>query len=75
MSTGTFDAGSSQKAFFAQLKKVYGFYTGGFVAFCIVLAIAEQMGMSQKNNWLCFPVRNRHPLRRYRLHEPNECCR
>jgi cation/acetate symporter len=37
----------SQKAFSAQLKKVYGFYTGGFVAFCILLAIAEQMGLSR----------------------------
>jgi cation/acetate symporter len=37
----------SQKAFNSQLKKVYGFYTGGFVAFCILLAIAEQMGLSR----------------------------
>jgi cation/acetate symporter len=37
----------SQKAFTAQLKKVYGFYTGGFLVFCIFLAIAEQMGMSR----------------------------
>ena len=38
-------AAQSQKAFKAQLKKVYGFYTGGFAAFVIVLAILEQMGM------------------------------
>jgi cation/acetate symporter len=44
---GLLDAGSSQKAFNAQLKKVYGFYTGGFLAFCILLAIAEQMGLSK----------------------------
>jgi cation/acetate symporter len=37
----------SQKAFKAQLKKVYGFYTGGFALFCIGLAIAEQMGLSR----------------------------
>ncbi|MFZ9122446.1 MAG: sodium:solute symporter family protein [Burkholderiaceae bacterium] len=37
----------SQKAFTAQLKKVYGFYTGGFIGFCILLAIAEQMGLSR----------------------------
>jgi cation/acetate symporter len=37
----------SQKAFNAQLKKVYGFYTGGFLGFCILLAIAEQMGLSR----------------------------
>jgi cation/acetate symporter len=37
----------SQKAFTSQLKKVYGFYTGGFALFCIGLAIAEQMGLSR----------------------------
>ncbi len=37
----------SQKAFNAQLKKVYGFYTGCFIGFCILLAIAEQMGLSR----------------------------
>jgi len=37
----------SQKAFTSQLKKVYGFYTGGFLVFCILLAIAEQMGLSR----------------------------
>ena len=37
----------SQKAFTSQLKKVYGFYTGGFAVFCILLAIAEQMGLSR----------------------------
>jgi cation/acetate symporter len=41
------DATGSQKAFNAQLKKVYGFYTGGFIGFCIILAIAEQMGLSR----------------------------
>ncbi|MFZ9733755.1 MAG: sodium:solute symporter family protein [Burkholderiaceae bacterium] len=44
---GLLDAGGSQKAFNAQLKKVYGFYTGGFLGFCILLAIAEQMGLSK----------------------------
>ncbi len=32
-------------AFKKQLNKVYAWYTGGFVAFVIVLAIAEQMGL------------------------------
>jgi cation/acetate symporter len=32
-------------AFKKQLNKVYGWYTGGFFAFIIVLAIAEQMGL------------------------------
>jgi len=40
-------AAQSQKAFYKTLKKVYGFYTGGFVAFVVVLAILEQMGMSR----------------------------
>jgi cation/acetate symporter len=41
---GIFSAGSN-KAFKKQLNKVYGFYTGGFFAFIIVLAILEQMGL------------------------------
>ncbi|MBM4181658.1 MAG: VC_2705 family sodium/solute symporter [Betaproteobacteria bacterium] len=41
-------AATSNKAFFNQLKKYYGFYTGGFIAFVIVLAILEQMGMPPK---------------------------
>ncbi len=39
----------SQKAFTSQLKKVYLFYTGGFVAFVVVLAFLEQMGLSRTN--------------------------
>jgi cation/acetate symporter len=38
-------ATSSQKAFTSQLKKVYTFYTGGFVLFVVALAILEQMGL------------------------------
>lgn len=38
----------SQKAFTQQLKKAYTFYTGGFVAFVVVLAILEQMGMPRQ---------------------------
>ncbi|MFO1297742.1 MAG: hypothetical protein U1F25_15575 [Rubrivivax sp.] len=34
-------------AFKKQLNKVYGWYTGGFIAFVIVVAIAEQMGLSR----------------------------
>jgi cation/acetate symporter len=43
-------AATSQKAFNAQLKKVYTFYTGGFLAFLIVLAVLEQVGMPR--NWI-----------------------
>ncbi|OAN49773.1 VC_2705 family sodium/solute symporter [Magnetospirillum moscoviense] len=35
----------SIKSFQSQLTKVYGFYTGGFIGFVILLAIAEAMGM------------------------------
>jgi cation/acetate symporter len=38
----------SQKAFKAQLTKVYSFYTGGFALFVIVLAILEQMGLPRQ---------------------------
>ncbi|MFN7725732.1 MAG: sodium:solute symporter family protein [Rubrivivax sp.] len=45
------DAGVSNKeanaAFKKGLNKVYGWYTGGFVVFVVVLAIAEQMGLSR----------------------------
>jgi len=37
----------SHKTFNQSLKKYYSFYTGGFIAFVIALAIAEQMGMSR----------------------------
>ncbi|MEY3261421.1 MAG: hypothetical protein RLZZ620_472 [Pseudomonadota bacterium] len=41
--------GSSQSnaAFKKQLNKVYGFYTLGFLAFIIIVGIAEQMGMGR----------------------------
>ena len=35
----------SQRSFTSQLKKVYSWYTGGFVIFVIVLAILESMGL------------------------------
>src|SRR6266545_1481166 len=42
------EAAFSQKTFKQSLKRYYTFYTGGFIAFLIVLAIAEQMGLSRK---------------------------
>ena len=39
---------TAQKTFKQQLTKYYSFYTGGFVAFVIVLAIAEAMGVTPK---------------------------
>ena len=44
-----FSAGS-QKAFTSQLKKVYIWYTGGFLIFVVALAILEQMGLPR--NWI-----------------------
>ena len=41
-------AQQSQKEFNAMLKRVYSFYTGGFIAFIIVLAILEQMGLTKQ---------------------------
>ena len=50
MSNGTTTAGYSQRAFKQQLKKYYSVYTGGFIGFVIILAIAEQLGMP--NRWI-----------------------
>ena len=41
---------TSQRAFTAQLKRVYTVYTGGFVLFLVMLAILEQIGMPR--NWI-----------------------
>jgi cation/acetate symporter len=40
--------------FIDNLPKVYGIYTGGFIAFIILMAIGEQMGMSAKAIGICF---------------------
>src|SRR5512132_67942 len=46
----------SHSAFKSQLKKYYSFYAGGFIGFVILLAIAEQMGMSKQGigYWFLF---------------------
>ena len=38
---------ATRAAFKRGLNKVYAWYTGGFIAFVVMLAIAEQMGMSR----------------------------
>jgi cation/acetate symporter len=43
---------ASTAVFKSQLNKVYGWYTGGFFTFIIVLAILEQMGLPK--NWIGF---------------------
>ena len=40
-------ANQSQSDFKKGLNKVYGWYTGGFIAFVLVLAVLEQMGLSR----------------------------
>ena len=45
---------SSNREFRQQLKKYYTFYTGGFVVFVVLLAIAEQMGLPNKWIGYCF---------------------
>jgi cation/acetate symporter len=45
--TNVFTAGT-QRAFTAQLKKVYTWYTGGFVVFIVALAILEQFGLPRQ---------------------------
>ena len=44
----------SHKSFNQQLKKYYGVYTGGFIVFLVLLAIAEQMGLSKQWIGYCF---------------------
>ncbi len=50
--TGGAAGGGSNKAFKSQLNKVYAWYTGGFAAFVIVLAVLEQMGLPRE--WIGF---------------------
>jgi cation/acetate symporter len=42
---GTASSKDANAAFKKQLNKVYSWYTGGFIGFIIVVAIAEQMGL------------------------------
>ena len=37
--------------FVDNLPKIYGTYTGGFLVFIILMAIAESAGMTAKDNW------------------------
>ena len=46
-SSGVFSA-STNKGFKQQLNKVYTWYTGGFLAFVLVLAVLEQMGLPKQ---------------------------
>ena len=50
--SGNLTGTAANDAFRKQLNKVYAFYTGGFIAFVIVLAILEQFGL--KREWIGF---------------------
>jgi cation/acetate symporter len=43
---------ASTASFKSQLNKVYGWYAGGFIAFVLVLAVLEQMGLPK--SWIGF---------------------
>ncbi|UZD53733.1 VC_2705 family sodium/solute symporter [Caldimonas aquatica] len=49
---GASSSAAANAAFRKQLNKVYGWYTGGFLIFIVVLAILEQAGMPK--NWIGF---------------------
>ncbi len=51
-SGGGGSAAAANKAFKQQLNKVYAWYTGGFIAFVVVLAVLEQMGLPRQ--WIGF---------------------
>ena len=52
LGTGISSKPTDNRAFKSQLNKVYGWYTGGFIAFIVVLAVLEQMGLPR--NWIGF---------------------
>lgn len=52
LDSGGGSSAAANKAFKQQLNKVYGWYTGGFLAFVVVLAVLEQMGLSRQ--WIGF---------------------
>jgi cation/acetate symporter len=45
--TGGAGNAATRRGFFDKLKKAYTFYTGGFLVFVLLLAVAEQMGLSR----------------------------
>jgi cation/acetate symporter len=50
--SGGGSSAAANKAFRQQLNKVYGWYTGGFISFVVVLAVLEQMGLPRA--WIGF---------------------
>ena len=58
---------ATQRSFYNQLKKYYGFYTVGFLAFIIALAVANRWGFEEMDR-LLVPLAHR-PGTRHRLHD------
>ncbi len=50
LESGTGGGAAANRAFKAQLNKVYTWYTGGFIAFILILAVLEQMGLPR--SWI-----------------------
>ena len=46
----------TKKPFIEMLPKIYGLYTGGFIAFIILMAILEQMGLGAETIGILFIV-------------------
>ncbi len=44
----------SKSSFIENLPKVYGMYTGGFIAFILLMAVLEQMGVSSETIGILF---------------------
>ena len=64
-------AHAANNAFKTQLNKVYGLYTGGFIAFVLVLGRARADGPAKTLDRLHLPVGHHRPVCRHRHHEPN----
>ncbi|MBK7510504.1 MAG: hypothetical protein IPI16_21580 [Comamonadaceae bacterium] len=62
---------STRESFRRNLDKVYGWYTGGFVVFVLVLAVLEQFGLSRRWIGIDLPAGHDTAVCRHRHHEPN----
>jgi cation/acetate symporter len=44
----------AKSKFIQDLPKIYGWYTGGFIAFILLMAVFEKMGMTGKTIGILF---------------------
>jgi hypothetical protein len=68
---GRAESMSARVAFRKNLDKVYGWYTGGFIAFVLVLAVLEQVGLSRRWIGIIFLLATIVAVRGHRHHEPD----